>query len=228
MLQRTAVHVGWMHAAGRSPSLRTAVASAATPGSCVARQPSALDRAVRGMCGGGGVRAGASRHVGAGGAGGSLPADNAAAARTAGVAVGRTHRCGELRASDEDVEVTLCGWVQRSRVFSDKLAFVTLRDATGVVQVRPSIWRAHQVALGQRLDRAECSLVLTCVHACAFDLGHAWPRSLAADRSVCVCVCAVCQINRFPFGHTILFCVLDFSACSTSQFVACATSGTMP
>ncbi|HAP59785.1 MAG TPA: hypothetical protein DCR93_09875, partial [Cytophagales bacterium] len=46
----------------------------------------------------------------------------------------RTHTCGELRLSDVDKTVTLCGWVQRVR---DKghMAFLDLRDRYGVTQV---------------------------------------------------------------------------------------------
>lgn len=65
----------------------------------------------------------------------ALPAERAAIARTAGTALGRTHYCGVLRESDEGAEVTLCGWIQRTRVFNESLAFVTLRDCSGVVQV---------------------------------------------------------------------------------------------
>jgi aspartyl-tRNA synthetase len=53
----------------------------------------------------------------------------------AGVPIDRTHRCGELREEHVGEEVTVCGWVQKSRIFSDSLAFVPLRDGTGLVQV---------------------------------------------------------------------------------------------
>ena len=46
----------------------------------------------------------------------------------------RTDACGTLRASDVDREVTLCGWVARRREHGEHLAFVDLRDASGVVQ----------------------------------------------------------------------------------------------
>ncbi len=46
----------------------------------------------------------------------------------------RTDRCGTLSVADVDRQVTLCGWVARRREHGEKLAFVDLRDHTGVVQ----------------------------------------------------------------------------------------------
>ena len=46
----------------------------------------------------------------------------------------RTHRCGELRAANAGEQVALCGWVGRRREHGEHLAFVDLRDHTGVVQ----------------------------------------------------------------------------------------------
>ncbi|HUW01110.1 MAG TPA: aspartate--tRNA ligase [Acidimicrobiales bacterium] len=51
------------------------------------------------------------------------------------VAVGmRTHYCGELRAEHAGQEVALCGWVARRREHGEHLAFIDIRDHTGVTQ----------------------------------------------------------------------------------------------
>lgn len=46
----------------------------------------------------------------------------------------RTDYCGALRRDDVGKTVTVCGWVDTRRVHSEHLAFVDLRDHTGVVQ----------------------------------------------------------------------------------------------
>jgi len=46
----------------------------------------------------------------------------------------RTHLCGVLRADDEGAKVTVCGWVARRREHGEHLAFIDLRDHTGVIQ----------------------------------------------------------------------------------------------
>lgn len=46
----------------------------------------------------------------------------------------RSHYCGDLRITDVDKEVTVCGWVQRQRDLG-QLIFIDLRDRTGIVQL---------------------------------------------------------------------------------------------
>lgn len=46
----------------------------------------------------------------------------------------RTHMCGELTAANTGEVVTLTGWVNRRREHGEHLAFVDLRDHTGVTQ----------------------------------------------------------------------------------------------
>jgi aspartyl-tRNA synthetase len=46
----------------------------------------------------------------------------------------RTHYCGEVRPEHVDEHVSVCGWVARRREHGEHLAFVDLRDHTGVVQ----------------------------------------------------------------------------------------------
>jgi aspartyl-tRNA synthetase len=46
----------------------------------------------------------------------------------------RTDHCGTLRAGDAGRQVALCGWVSRRREHGEHLAFLDLRDHTGIVQ----------------------------------------------------------------------------------------------
>ena len=46
----------------------------------------------------------------------------------------RTHTCGELRETDADMTVVLCGWVNTTRAYNDQV-FIDLRDRYGITQV---------------------------------------------------------------------------------------------
>jgi aspartyl-tRNA synthetase len=46
----------------------------------------------------------------------------------------RTDRCGDLRIGDENRRVAVCGWVHARREHSQHLAFVDVRDHTGLIQ----------------------------------------------------------------------------------------------
>ena len=46
----------------------------------------------------------------------------------------RTDRCGTLRADDVGRTVTVCGWVAKRREHGEHLAFLDVRDHTGIVQ----------------------------------------------------------------------------------------------
>ncbi len=48
--------------------------------------------------------------------------------------VNRSHYCGQLSTADIGKEAVVCGWVQRRREHGEKLAFIDLRDHTGVLQ----------------------------------------------------------------------------------------------
>ena len=46
----------------------------------------------------------------------------------------RTHLCANLRATDVGSTVTVCGWVARRREHGEHLAFLDVRDYSGIVQ----------------------------------------------------------------------------------------------
>src|SRR6478736_1729588 len=46
----------------------------------------------------------------------------------------RTDYCGALRAADAGRTVSVCGWVARRREHGEHLAFIDVRDHTGLVQ----------------------------------------------------------------------------------------------
>ncbi len=46
----------------------------------------------------------------------------------------RTHRCGDLGTDHVGQQVSLCGWVARRREHGEHLAFIDLRDHSGIVQ----------------------------------------------------------------------------------------------
>ncbi|HEX3981067.1 MAG TPA: OB-fold nucleic acid binding domain-containing protein, partial [Acidimicrobiales bacterium] len=46
----------------------------------------------------------------------------------------RSRLCGSLRSADVGSSVTVCGWVAKRREHGEHLAFIDLRDHTGIVQ----------------------------------------------------------------------------------------------
>jgi aspartyl-tRNA synthetase len=73
----------------------------------------------------------------------------------------RTHACGSLRAGDAGSEVRLAGWVARRRDHGG-VAFLDLRDASGVVQV---VVRPEEAPAAAAIRVEDCVLVAGTVRA---------------------------------------------------------------
>jgi aspartyl-tRNA synthetase len=71
----------------------------------------------------------------------------------------RSHTCGQLRASDLDQEVTLCGWVGKRRDHGG-LIFVDLRDRYGISQIVFDPAAAGGAAAHERAGRLRSEFVL--------------------------------------------------------------------
>lgn len=72
----------------------------------------------------------------------------------------RTHTCGELRSSDVDRQVTLCGWVDSYRDHSGVL-FVDLRDRYGIVQIVFAPEGGKEILESAKILRSECVVAVT-------------------------------------------------------------------
>jgi aspartyl-tRNA synthetase len=72
----------------------------------------------------------------------------------------RTHTCGELRSSDVDRQVTLCGWVDSYRDHSGVL-FVDLRDRYGIVQIVFAPEAGKEILDSSKILRSEFVILVT-------------------------------------------------------------------
>ncbi|HEX3213086.1 MAG TPA: OB-fold nucleic acid binding domain-containing protein, partial [Actinomycetota bacterium] len=73
----------------------------------------------------------------------------------------RSHACGSLRAGDAGTEVRLAGWVARRRDHGG-VAFLDLRDASGVVQV---VVRPDEAPAAAAIRTEDCVRVAGTVRA---------------------------------------------------------------
>jgi len=72
----------------------------------------------------------------------------------------RTHTCGELRTTDVDRQVTLCGWVDSYRDHSGVL-FVDLRDRYGIVQIVFAPEAGKEILEAAKMLRSEYVVAVT-------------------------------------------------------------------
>ncbi len=65
----------------------------------------------------------------------------------------RTHTCGELRLTDLNKQVTLCGWVHKSRELGG-MTFIDLRDRFGITQLAFNLdWDKNMCELARKVSR---------------------------------------------------------------------------
>ncbi|KAJ2358999.1 aspartate--tRNA ligase msd1 [Coemansia sp. RSA 2618] len=73
----------------------------------------------------------------------------------------RTHTCGELSTQHVGQHVELCGWAQHTRVLSDTLIFVQLRDGYGTMQLLAEQSRIRGFAeQKQLLEQLSCDSLI--------------------------------------------------------------------